>query len=223
MQLLINLRKLDCYKLQVEDLHRSDIGVAIATLAIKHPKQEVSRLATSLLQKWRDMVESALFQTAPYDVAAADNALDGEPVAPQDLIAAEKDQLRREKLERRRQRIEEDFMAVSSSDEEKGPSGSQDPDPEWAPQSKRSTVAAHNYRRSRAGRLGSADATDTNEDVIKIDEDVQGDEPTGDDLLAAAAEPKPEVLIEEEEAPMIVPPKPVRKNHILHMLQRVKS
>jgi hypothetical protein len=221
MQLLINLRKLDCYKLQVEDLHRSDIGVAVATLAAQHPKQEVCRLATSLLQKWRDMVESALFQTARYDVVAAGNALDGEPVAPEDLIAAEKNQQRREKLERRRLRIEEDFMAVTSSDDEKGPLVSQDP--EWAPQTKRSTGSTHNFRRSRAARLAAMAARDANESVVKIDEDTQGDETTNnDDPPAPTDEPKPEVMAEEAPVPAVIT-KPVRTNHILHMLQRVKS
>lgn len=161
MQLLIILRKLDCYKLQVEDLRNTDIGSAVSTLAQRHPKLDVSQLASRILTKWRDLVETSLFKTTEYDVEAADAAEDGEAVAPEDLIAAEKEQQRLEKLERRRLRIEEDFMAVSDSDEEMSDAPSQDP--EWAPslrksqQSQQATKNPLNLRRSRSGRAAIAE------------------------------------------------------------------
>ena len=151
LQLLDLLRKLDCYRLRVEDLQRSDIGSAVATLATSHPKPDVARLAASLLQKWRDLVENSLFQRLEYDLEAAAAAEDGEAFAPEDLIAAEKEQQRLEKLERRRLRIEEDFMAVSSSEDEKD--GSEEEDPEWAPQLKKTgPTNSIDFRRSRSGR-----------------------------------------------------------------------
>ena len=161
MQLLITLRKLDCYKLQVEDLRNTDIGSAVSTLAQRHPKLDVSQLASRILTKWRDLVETSLFKTTEYDVEAADAAEDGEAVAPEDLIAAEKEQQRLEKLERRRLRIEEDFMAVSDSDEEMSDAPSQDP--EWAPslrksqQSQQTAKNPLNMRRSRSGRAAVAE------------------------------------------------------------------
>jgi hypothetical protein len=159
-QLLIILRKLDCYKLQIEDLRNTDIGSAVSTLAQRHPKPDVAQLASRILAKWRDLVETSLFNSVKYDIEAAGAAEDGEAVAPEDLIAAEKEQQRLEKLERRRLRIEEDFMAVSSSDEEMSDGPSQDP--EWAPiTQKKSQQAAPkdpvSLRRSRSGRAAAAE------------------------------------------------------------------
>lgn len=152
LQLLNILRKLDCYKLRVEDLQRSDIGSAVATLAVHHPKPDVAKLAASLLQKWRELVENSLFQRLQYDIETARASEDGEAFAPEDLIAAEKEQQRLEKLERRRQRIEEDFMAVSSSEDERDSSESEDP--EWAPQIKKSAPRdSLSFRRSRSGKM----------------------------------------------------------------------
>jgi hypothetical protein len=159
LQLLITLRKLDCYKLQVEDLRNTGIGSAVATLAQQHPKPDVAQLASRILAKWRDLVETSLFKGVEYDVEAANEAEDGEAVAPEDLIAAEKEQQRLEKLERRRLRIEEDFMAVSSSDDEMSEGPSQDP--EWAPTFKKSQPSAPkdpvSLRRSRSGRAAVAE------------------------------------------------------------------
>ena len=55
--LLTALRKLDCYRLQLQDLASTQIGSAVATLAASHPKLEVARLAAAVLEKWRAMVE----------------------------------------------------------------------------------------------------------------------------------------------------------------------
>ncbi|KAL4539473.1 hypothetical protein Ndes2437B_g02155 [Nannochloris sp. 'desiccata'] len=162
-ELLIILRKLDCYNLQVEDLRNTDIGSAVSTLAQRHPKPDVAQLASRILAKWRDLVETSLFKSVEYDVEAAGVAEDGEAVAPEDLIAAEKEQQRLEKLERRRLRIEEDFMAVSSSDEEMSEGPSQDP--EWAPITQKKSQQSQqappknpvSLRRSRSGRAAAAE------------------------------------------------------------------
>jgi len=132
LQLLNALRKLDCFKLEPQDMYVSGISAAVATLAARHPKPDVSRLATSLLQKWRDIVETALFQPQEYDAKAAAAAPDGESECPEDLIAAELEVARRERAERRRQRLEEDIMASDSEEDEIVPM-SQEEDPDWAP------------------------------------------------------------------------------------------
>ena len=162
LQLLIILRKLDCYKLQVADLQRTDISAAVATLAAKHPKPAVAKLASSILQKWRDIVETSLFQPNAYDVDTAQAAPDGEAAAPEDLIEAEKEQQRLDKLDRRRQRIEEDFMAVSSSDDEKSETASEDP--EWAP-----SGAPRRSSASSGGGGGGPSRRGSSRSGIKID------------------------------------------------------
>jgi len=102
-----------------------------------------------LLQKWRDIVETSLFHPVLYDVVAASEAPEGESVAPEVLIAAEKEQQRLDKIERRRQRIEQDFMATSSDDDLI--ESSQGTDPEWAPKlSNRNSGGSKRTYRSRA-------------------------------------------------------------------------
>jgi len=194
MQLLIILRKLDCYKLQVEDLRNTDIGSAVSTLAQRHPKPDVAQLASRILAKWRDLVETSLFNSVDYDEEAAGAAVDGEAVAPEDLIAAEKEQQRLEKLERRRLRIEEDFMAVSSSDEEMSDGPSQDP--EWAPitQKKSQQVAPKNpvsLRRSRSGRAAAAE---------KLEKERAEKAAAAAAAAAVAAAEMEEVVVEDAEA-----------------------
>lgn len=161
MQLLTILRKLDCYKLTISDIQTSEIGIAVATLAAASPKLDVSRLATSLLQKWREMADVALFRSTAYDVEAAEAAPEGEPVAPEVIIAAEKEQARVEKMERRRRRIEEDFMA-SSSDEEMDCSQDSDPDfvlPKKNSQSSNGSGRTKRVYRSRTRALEAAAVT----------------------------------------------------------------
>jgi hypothetical protein len=151
-QLLTALRKLDCYKLQVQDLQASGIGAAVATLASCHPKPEVAALATSLLQKWRDLVETQLFQPLAYDAQAAGAAPEGDAECPEDLMAAEREAARLERLERRRLRLEQDFMASSSEDEIA--TASEEEDPDWAPQ----VGAKGGGRRSKSARVAEAAA-----------------------------------------------------------------
>jgi hypothetical protein len=217
MQLLITLRKLDCYKLQVEDLRNTGIGSAVSTLAQRNPKPDVAQLASRILAKWRDLVETSLFKSVEYDEAAATAAEDGEAVAPEDLIAAEKEQQRLEKLERRRLRIEEDFMAVSSSDDEMSDGPSQDP--EWAPIFKKSQQSQPrdpvSLRRSKSGRAAiveklarekeAAEAAATaaveakTEEVIIVEPEAVSIEANVDEKMEGNDEEVVEILEEQKE------------------------
>lgn len=207
------LRKLDCYKLEVEDLFRSQIGVAVATLAVQHPKQDVARLAASILEKWQKMVEEKLFHTIDYDISAALYAPDGVPSAPEELIAIEKEQKRMEALERRRQRIQEDCMAVSTSEDE---INSDWDDPEWEPLSKKKAA------------IETSDAVPTIE---------QGSRPvwrTRQSLLRLGSTKVEEIDIANDDdddgrnVNLVVKAKAasnraIRPNHILNLLQKAKS
>lgn len=97
---------------------------------------------------------ASLFKLLPYDAAAAKDACSGEPECPQDEITAEKQQARWEREERRRQRLEADFMASSSEEDEIEPI-SQEEDPDWAAPHLGVTVqgGSKRTRRSAAGQL----------------------------------------------------------------------
>lgn len=49
------------HRLEFNDLVTTEIGSAVATLAV-HPKLEVARLAAGLVSKWRTLIESTLFK-----------------------------------------------------------------------------------------------------------------------------------------------------------------
>lgn len=77
-KLLHVLRKLDCYRLQLADLSSTHIGQSAATLAVHHPREEVRRLASALVDKWRASFDAELFAELPYDAAAAAEAPEGD-------------------------------------------------------------------------------------------------------------------------------------------------
>ena len=155
-ELLVILRKLECYKLDVEDVLRFGIGRVVNTLAIRHPKLQVSEKAYKLVRKWKTMVYSDMFREEEgYDVQAAMVAPEGMALAPQDYIEAEKEAERLEKLEKKRERIEADVLCSSTDDEIE-----EDEDDDWVPDSK-----PMRRRRRR---------------VIVMDTHVQGDPEAGD-------------------------------------------
>lgn len=124
-ELLVILRKLECYKLDVEDVLRFGIGRVVNTLAIRHPKLEVSGKAYKLVRKWKTMVYTDMFREEEgYDVQAAMVAPEGMALAPQDYIEAE----RLETLARKRERIEADVLCSSTDDEIE-----EDEDDDWVP------------------------------------------------------------------------------------------
>lgn len=131
-ELLVILRKLECYKLDVEDVLRFGIGRVVNTLAIRHPKLQVSEKAYKLVRKWKTMVYSDMFREEEgYDVQAAMVAPEGTALAPQDYIEAEKEAERLEKLEKKRERIEADVLCSSTDDEIE-----EDEDDDWVPDTK---------------------------------------------------------------------------------------
>jgi hypothetical protein len=207
-QILTILRKLDCYKLEVEDLFHSQIGIAVATLALQHPKQDVARLAASILDKWQRMVKEKLFHTVNYDINAALYAPDGVPSAPEELIAIEKEQKRLDDLERRRQRIQEDCMAVSTSEDE---IDSDWDDPEWEPLSKRKASIESSYATPNPNiEQGSGPVWRTRQSS-KIEEiDIANDDDGQQkNFLGKTAKTNSTRVI--------------RPNHILNLLQKAKS
>lgn len=128
-ELLVNLRKLECYKLDVEDVLRFGIGRVVNTLAIRHPKLEVSEKAYKLVRKWKTMVYTDMFREEEgYDVQAAMVAPEGTALAPQDYIEAEREAERLEKLAQKRERIEADVLCSSTDDEIE-----EDEDDDWVP------------------------------------------------------------------------------------------
>jgi hypothetical protein len=131
-ELLVILRKLECYKLDVEDVLRFGIGRVVNTLAIRHPKLQVSEKAYKLVRKWKTMVYSDMFREEErYDVQAAMVAPEGTALAPQDYIEAEKEAERLKKLEKKRERIEADVLCSSTDDEIE-----EDEDDDWVPDTK---------------------------------------------------------------------------------------
>lgn len=213
-QILTILRKLDCYKLEVEDLVRSQIGIAVATLALQHPKQDVARLAASLVDKWQRMVEEKLFHTVNYDINAALYAPDGVPSAPEELIAIEKEQKRLQNLERRRQRIQEDCMAVSTSEEE---IDSDWDDPEWEPLSKKKASIESSYATPNPNiEQGSGPVWRTRQSLLrlgsaKVEEIDIADDDDGQNKKLIGKTAKSNST------------RAIRPNHILNLLQKAKS
>lgn len=120
---------------------QSNIGSAVATLT-RHPKLDISKLAASLLSKWRAMVEEALFKRQPYDVMLAMAAPESLPedappppppvaaAAPPDDEAAAQHKLQQERRRRKEARLlgsdDEDAESIDSD------SGS-DSDSDWRP------------------------------------------------------------------------------------------
>ena len=201
------LRKLDCYRLENSDLCSTDIGTAVATLASHHPKPEVSRLALSILQKWRSLTEDVSFLPIEgYNIDEASKAPEGESVAPEVLIAAEKARLRQEKLERRRMRLlEQDFLATSSESEEDEKRKNIDKDEDWEPMGKITTLVTlmpprtRFRRRSRSGRqrqlelkLKARTWPGNDPALLDTQSDTAGDSTREDDLREENDQPKNE-------------------------------
>ena len=117
-ELLLILRKLECYQLEIKDIERSGIGHVVKTLAALHPRDAVSTSASKLLKKWWRMIRNQLFSIQDtYDVDEAENAPEGEALAPEVFIEADKEQERLERLQRKRQRIEDDVLCSSTDDD----------------------------------------------------------------------------------------------------------
>jgi hypothetical protein len=54
--LLRTLRKVDCYRLDLNDLMQTGLAAAVATLAAHSPRLEVSKLAAAILDKWKGII-----------------------------------------------------------------------------------------------------------------------------------------------------------------------
>jgi hypothetical protein len=60
-ELLQSMRRLQCYRLCLEDLRVSGLGGIVRVLSIVHPKDEVRKAAGMMMQKWKRMVLKELF------------------------------------------------------------------------------------------------------------------------------------------------------------------
>lgn len=157
-ELLQQLRRLQCYRLCLEDVRVSGLGKSVRVLSLVHPKVEVRRSASKLMKSWKRMVLQELFplprpalkkgasgdeedaskeeeenETFGYDVETARNAPEGEDVPPDELIRLEEEQERYEKMLKKRARIEEDPLMCSSTDDE----SSEDDSDFWSPSMER--------------------------------------------------------------------------------------
>ncbi|KAI8113976.1 hypothetical protein M9434_002104 [Picochlorum sp. BPE23] len=170
-ELLQQLRRLQCYRLCLEDVRVSGLGKSVRVLSLVHPKVEVRRAASKLMKSWKRMVLQELFplprpasnrqkkgasgdeeeaskekqedETFGYDVETARNAPEGEDMPPEELIRLEEEQERYEKMLKKRARIEEDPLMCSSTDDE----SSENDSDFWSPSME---------RRRRAKRHSSA-------------------------------------------------------------------
>lgn len=113
------------------DLVSTEVGVAVSTLQ-QHPKLEVAKLAHSLQNKWRALVEDVLFKRLPYDAELASTIPEDPPAPPPPPPEEAQQQAadRAAQLEARRQQ-ELDFL-LSESESEEGGSG-RDSDPDFRP------------------------------------------------------------------------------------------
>ena len=60
-ELLQSMRRLQCYRLCLEDLKVSGLGGIVRVLSMVHPKDEVRKAAGTMIHKWKRMVLKELF------------------------------------------------------------------------------------------------------------------------------------------------------------------
>lgn len=192
-ELLQQLRRLQCYRLCLEDVRVSGLGKSVRVLSIVHPKDEVRRAAGKLMKSWKRMVLQELFplprpvgnrqkkvtsgegeedagreeeekdETYGYDVETARNVPEGEDVPPDELIRLEEEQERYEKMLKKRARIEEDPLMCSSTDEE----SSGDDSDFWSPSMERRRRAKRHSGGKKGDLQEEVAEEDSKEEVIK--------------------------------------------------------